>query len=345
MNNNYSYSLINYSDNISDYYVVFKLNTKNYAVNIKNVIEIINLPDIEISAKLPTCIIGTFNYKGMIIKAIDLCPLLGFNTENFSINDKLIIVYWEGSCFAIHTKDVTNIFQLNKSDIQPIPINNNTSIVKFMYTFESNIINILDIKSIDAETSKNNFSDTGINYSDLFSKDDKSQQILKLRNDLNLNCQNTFSHALDTHFENLYIVFSIDNNNYCIDLKYVKEFISIKRLNITKLPYCEDYVKGIINIKGDFLVVLDLKNFLNSDTTNIKEGSKLIIIEGQNFNIAFLVDEIKYIKNIKEVKPSILITEDNNKYIYSEFLENNEIFNILNMEKILNDEKIYVNIE
>ena len=142
---------------------------------------------------------------------------------------------------------------------------------------------------------------------------------------------------------NQYILFSLDKSNYYLDLKYVKEFTTLKRLNITKLPYTKEFIKGIINLRGEFLVVVDLEKFLNENSTKQKETTKLIIVEGKNFNIGLLVDDIKYIKDLKNVQKTTMYT-GNSKYIYSEFIEEDVLYSILNFEKIINDEKIYINI-
>ena len=155
--------------------------------------------------------------------------------------------------------------------------------------------------------------------------------------------QDVFSFPVNLKTINQYILFTLDNQNYYLDLKYVKEFVSVKRLNITKLPYTQDYIRGIVNVKGEFLIVVNLMKFLNNDAADTAEGTKLIIAEGKNYNIAFLVDEIKYIKNLK----NLLQSQFNNEkgYITSEFMDEGILYSILNFEKIVNDERLYINID
>ncbi len=343
MNNNYPVSLTTKTNNNDTNYIVFSVNKKQYAINIQNVIEVINIPQIEIPSKAPKGITGIFNYNGMIIKTVDLCPFLGFETPDFTINDKLIITIIDDNCFAIHTSSIENITQLDFEYIQAIPFNMENSILKQVYKAEDKSINIIDTEVLNKLITDNHPAESEIDYEKLFPSDEKSKQILNLRVQNNKSVQEIFSFPVNLSSANQYILFTLDNNNYYLDLKYIKEFISIKRLNITKLPYTEDFIKGIINLKGDFLVVLDLKRFLNNDINTIKEGSKLIITEGKNFNIALLVDEIKFIKNLKNTQ-SMGIYGKTPPYISSEFMENDELYSIINIEKIINDERIYINI-
>jgi len=344
MNNNYQVTLTSGLNNTNNHFIVFSIKNNLYAIKIENVMEVINLPEIEIPAKAPESIIGMFNYNGLMIKAVDLCPFLGFETSSFSISNRLIIAIADGNCFAIHTETIENIIQLDKQNIQTIPFEMDNSILKNVYKSENRTINIIDIDTLNKLISETHSKESNINYFNLFPSDEKSQQILKLRANQNKTAQEVFSFPFDLNSANKYILFTLDNNNYYLDLKYVKEFTSIKRLNITKLPYTQDFVKGIINLKGEFIVVIDLKHFLNNSNNDSKEGNKLIIAEGKNFNIAFLVDDIKLIKNIQRIlQPNIYSV--NSAYIYSEFMEEGELYSILNFEKIINDERLYINIE
>lgn len=343
MNNNYTITLSSEINNINEYFIVFILKGKQYAINIQNVMEVINIPEIEIPAKAPKSIIGMFNYNGLMIKAIDLCPFLGFEPSNFSINNQLIITIVNGNCFAIHTEKIENITQLNSQDIQPIPYDMDDSILKEVCKTENESINIINMDIVNELITKNHKNNNDINYIDLLPSDEKSQQILKIRAQQNKIVQEVFSFPFNLNTMNQYILFTLDNHNYYLDLKYVKEFISIKRLNITKLPYTQDFIKGIINLKGDFLVVVDLKRFLNNDINTIHEGSKLIIAQGKDFNIALLVDEIKYIKNLKNID-SYRTFSGNSKYIFSEFMEEEKLYSIINFDKIINDDRLYINI-
>jgi purine-binding chemotaxis protein CheW len=153
-----------------------------------------------------------------------------------------------------------------------------------------------------------------------------------------------FTFPLNINTNNQYILFTLDNQNYFLDLKHVKEFTSIKRLNITTLPYTKDYIKGIINLKGDFLIVIDLKRFLNNETSQLAEGSKLIVVLGKNFNIALLVDDIKNIKNLTNNQIRNPEYTGSSEYISNEFVEDGQLYNILNFDKFINDDKLYINI-
>lgn len=341
MNNN---RLLTSSSETHFNFIIFKLNDKEYAINLKYVIEVINIQKIEIPENLPKGITGIFNYNGIMIKVLDLSPLLGFETNEFSISNRLIITSFDNQCFAVRVDSVINIAGLDKADIQEVPFESDSSILSNIYRKDKNIINIIDISKVNKLITKFS-SETGtIDYRKLFPSDEKSLRILELREEQALKNRELFSFTLNANTNNQFILFTIDNQNYYLDLKHVKEFTSIKRLNITSLPYTKDYIKGIINLKGDFLIVVDLKRFLNNTVTTMEESNKLIVVTGKNFNIALLVDDIKNIKNLNPTQIRNPEYTGCAEYVLNEFVEDGQVYNVLNFEKLINDDKLYINI-
>ncbi len=341
MNNNYQ--LTSSSETYSNF-IIFNLNEKEYAINLQNVIEVINIPKIEIPEQLPKGIIGIFNYNGIMIKILDLSPLLGFETTEFSITNQLIITSFDNQCVALRVDSIDNIAQFENSNIQEVPFNSDTSILGNIYKDGKSIINIIDISKVNKIIAQNSSQLGTVDYKKLFPTDEKSLQILELRAEQSLRHQDMFTFPLNINTNNQYILFTLDNQNYFLDLKHVKEFTSIKRLNITTLPYTKDYIKGIINLKGDFLIVIDLKRFLNNETSQLAEGSKLIVVSGKNFNVALLVDDIKNIKNLTNNQIRNPEYTGSSEYISNEFVEDGQLYNILNFDKFINDDKLYINI-
>ena len=332
-------------DNLQTNFIVFSLQKKLYAIGIDNIIEIINLPELQIPTKTPKGIIGVFNYNGQMIKVVDLCPLLGFEPVQLTIKQQLLLVNTTNEIFAVLIDDVATITKIKKEEIQTLPYETKNHIIEEVYNNENDSINIINPYKVLEKFSDKVETENIHNYLSLLPTDNKSKQILNMRTQRYQITNETDNSVLDTQKSDQFILFTLDNHNYYIELKYVKEFISLKRLKITKLPYTKDFIQGIISHNGDFLVVVDLKKFLNNEISRISEKQKLIITEGKNFNIALLVDDIKGIKNIDNINEIKSNAKNNEEYVISEFIEENETYNLLNFEKIINDEKLFINIQ
>lgn len=375
MNNHMALSLMSAPEETAQYFIIFDVKNKKYAMNIRNVVEVINIPKVEMPQTTPEGIIGMFNYNGTMIKTVDLCPFLGFETPKFSINNRIIIACYKDEFFAVLTEDIETITIFEEENIQLLPYSSEYSLLKQVYKRDKGNVNIIDTEALYELISAPNAKKSKINYANYFPNDEKARQILNLRAQNHVTSHEAFSFPDSSQSAKQFILFTMDNQNYFMDIKYVKEFISLKRLTITKLPYTQDYITGIVSVKGEFLVVFNLKRFLNANanqnrqelltdvqktvmselkTVNEKKyyrkqnqetkNGKLIVVEGKNFNIAFLVDDIKYIRNLKDVQKSKIYSSSHN-YIYAEFMENDELYSILNFEDIINDDRLYINVE
>jgi len=324
-------------------YIVFTLDSNKYAVDIQNIIEVINIPEIDIPVSAPKGIIGMFEYNGMVIKAVDICPLIGKTSQKFSITNQLIIAVVDGDCFAMHTENIENIIRINNDELQPLPFKMENAVIKNVYKDKDFLINVIDVKMLNKVIDINKSVKSEIDYSLYMPSDEKTKYTLELRTKQLKQNNDVFSFPFNLNTVNQYIMFTLGNHNYYLDVKYVKELVSVNTDNIAKLPYTKDFVKGLLNIRGEFLVVIDLKCFLNNEHSENSENAKVIVAEGKDFNIALLADKIKYIKNLKQFQ-TVMPDAACSKYISSEFEEEGTLYSILNFEKLINDENIYINI-
>jgi len=68
-----------------------------------------------------------------------------------------------------------------------------------------------------------------------------------------------------------YLIFSIDNENYGIEIKYVTEIIGIQM--ITEVPDLPEYIKGIINLRGKIIPVMDVRLRLKKQPGSTANGA------------------------------------------------------------------------
>ena len=54
-----------------------------------------------------------------------------------------------------------------------------------------------------------------------------------------------------------YIVIKIDNEQFGIDIKYIDNIVRMEK--ITRVPKAQRYFKGVINLRGEVIPVMDLR--------------------------------------------------------------------------------------
>ena len=99
-----------------------------------------------------------------------------------------------------------------------------------------------------------------------------------------------------------YLTFRLDNEEYGLEILKVREIIGL--MDITSVPKTPDYVRGIINLRGSVIPVLDLKKKFDMGATEDTEETCVIVVEvtlGDNkVMMGTIVDAVSEVLEIKE---------------------------------------------
>ena len=138
------------------------------------------------------------------------------------------------------------------------------------------------------------------------------------------------------------VSFIINDAKYYINMASVKEFYKVNNAKFIKVPNTKDFIIGLINIKGEYITVIDIRRFFYNSKTTIKEKSTIIILNSSEFKIGILTDEIceSLDINFEEIIQNKLQKQDEDKMV--EFVKDNEIYQVLEIDKLLNDERLIV---
>lgn len=116
--------------------------------------------------------------------------------------------------------------------------------------------------------------------------------------------------------EKQYVVFGLDNQEYCIDIITVQEIIVPTK--ITKLPDTPSYVLGVFNLRGNIIALLDLKTRFGMKSSEQTEDTRIIVMKVDDKSFGILADEIHEVIKIKEENienSGDISTEINKEYI------------------------------
>jgi len=326
-------------------HLCFVIEEKIYSLNAKNVLEVVTLPLLNTPQRLPEYVTGILNYNDLFINVIDIRKIFAIPTQKYNLSNKIIIIKGDESLFAIIVDKVTDLFAIKQTEIQRIMGETSNNIIKSFVKKEENVVNIIDITTIEDTVKKAQTKSNTINYAELFPCDEESLCILQKRRQ---EIAKIPSMNIDTavYGKDQYLIFSLNEHKYCLHATFIRELINLKNLVITKIPYTPSFILGITNLKGNFYSILDLKNFINikPDKTNTNiENEKVIILESNEIKLALLVDDIINLVTIS--KENINIKNDKNLddlFIKAETYINNEICNILNIDKLINDNRLYI---
>jgi purine-binding chemotaxis protein CheW len=142
-----------------------------------------------------------------------------------------------------------------------------------------------------------------------------------------------------------YVVLNLGNEQYAIDIMKVHEINRLKEIKITKVPGVPSYVNGIINLRGEIVPIINLRDKLCLPQKDIDKESRIVIVKIKAKSIGILVDGVAHVIKINEdsIIPSLDEMKNSCNYIQSIGKYQNRIIFILDTEKILDlNEKAYV---
>jgi len=107
------------------------------------------------------------------------------------------------------------------------------------------------------------------------------------------------------------VAFRIFKNNLIIQNTYVSEILNVNmQNNLSKMPGAKTWLLGLISLRGQPLPVIDLKQYLFGQATDIKENSRLLVINENNHISGLLLEEVFGLKQFPNKNHHIKENED-----------------------------------
>ncbi|MBP3421038.1 MAG: purine-binding chemotaxis protein CheW [Lachnospiraceae bacterium] len=95
-----------------------------------------------------------------------------------------------------------------------------------------------------------------------------------------------------------YIVVKFGDEQFGIDIKYIDNIVRMQR--ITRVPKVQNFIKGVINLRGEVIPVVSLRIKMELEEDEITKKTRIIIIRLENGEvIGMLVDEVKEVVTLQ----------------------------------------------
>ncbi len=98
-----------------------------------------------------------------------------------------------------------------------------------------------------------------------------------------------------------YLTFALANEEYGLEILKVREIIGY--MDITAVPQTPDYIKGVINLRGQVIPVVDLRTKFGMEITDITDQTCIIVVEisqgDRNFSTGIVVDHVQEVLDIE----------------------------------------------
>lgn len=133
------------------------------------------------------------------------------------------------------------------------------------------------------------------------------------------------------------VAFKLNREEYGVSILYVQE---IKRLtDITRVPYTPDFIKGVINLRGSVLPVIDLKKRLGLAEEPYSEDTRIIIVKIEDISIGMIVDAVTEVLEINpdhiEAPGAVVDGNGENNFISGVGNVDDRLIIMLNLNEII----------
>lgn len=137
------------------------------------------------------------------------------------------------------------------------------------------------------------------------------------------------------------VVFNLGEEEFCVDINQVREIIRISA--VTPIPDSPDFIRGIINVRGEVVSVIDLKVRFFLHPKKEAEAKHIIISEQEKNLFGLMVDEVTEVLRIPETRiqstPGI-VTRIEEKYMAGVVTLENRLIIQLDLSKVLSEEEL-----
>ncbi len=132
------------------------------------------------------------------------------------------------------------------------------------------------------------------------------------------------------------IVFSLGNVHYSLDVRNVEEVVPLPFITpLTNLPF---FIRGIINLRGKAVSVIDLKKRFGFGDNPDELNNKIIIVKFYDKITGFIVDEVLFVSDVCEDKfipPPDMVEGIDMQYMSAAVQIKSDLTIILNLDNIL----------
>ena len=137
------------------------------------------------------------------------------------------------------------------------------------------------------------------------------------------------------------VTFNLGEEEFAVDILNIQ---SINRMmEITNVPNSPTFVEGIINLRGQVIPVIDLRDRLKLSKKEYDKHSRIIVVDIDGKVIGFIVDEVNEVlriqSNITEPPPQMVSGVDS-EFITAVAKLEDRLITLLDLKRLLSEDEI-----
>ncbi len=137
------------------------------------------------------------------------------------------------------------------------------------------------------------------------------------------------------------VTFTIDTEEYGLEILKVQEVVRLP--HITRLPRAPVFIKGVINLRGNIIPIIDLREKFGLKSEEYTETTRVIIVEVVDKRLGMVVDNVSQVVRVPAssiAPPPPMISGEANQYLAGVVRLDERLIIMLNVENILSHDEV-----
>jgi purine-binding chemotaxis protein CheW len=132
------------------------------------------------------------------------------------------------------------------------------------------------------------------------------------------------------------VAFKLRREEYGFNILNVKEIKGLT--DITRVPFASDFIKGVINLRGSVLPVIDLKKRLGLQDMEYTDDTRIVVVREDDLEVGMIVDAVTGVitLNGEHIDAAKSVDNENSRFITGVGkVEEERLIILLNLEAII----------
>jgi purine-binding chemotaxis protein CheW len=331
-------------------YLIFSLHNQRYAIAAQKVTEIFLLPELTPIAEAPPDIVGLLNLHNQFVPVMHLDLRFGHKFDQCQLTDSVIVIESPGMQVGVIVHQVETVADIDDQYIQGDLTygrerNINQAFIQGVINLDDEIIMLLNVDNlvrhpdaletvVESEDSESQLKSAGKDFYDLYfpTATTTAREILHQRA---VNLKDITDNSESTELISIAVV-SINGDYFGLDLGIVREFTKIGR--ITTIPCCPNHIIGNMNLRGEILTVVDIRQPLGLTINRQQQPTKAVVIEIDGIVAGIVVEEVFDVVDFRpEELKSVPVAIDTNTAVYLKGMADylNQPMNVIDLTKLI----------
>ena len=300
-------------------YVTFAMGQESFGINLQLVEEIIELPPVTKVPDAPKYVMGVICLRDQVLPLLDFIQLLPVQDNGSAAHREMVILLSFGEArIGIAVDAIQEIIRVREGEVLPTP----------------HTLSEVESAKIEGVVVRSDRMVTLLKVLDVIAGEDR-EKIAAMGTAL------TERHAQEVvqeSFDLPLVVFRLGNEAYSLRLHEVREIIMVGL--VTPVPRAPSFIDGVVNLRGEVMPVIDLRDRFGLPRVEHTSLSRIIITPIGGVFTGLVVDSVEEVKNVDQRRleePPKVTADGANAYITKVARTESGVVFLLDIQHLLTD--------